>query len=470
MKDILLVNPPENYKNTWGIISKFADRVPPLNLLFLLSYVNAHQFKADIIDCNVERDPVEALLKKLREESYSYIGFTVSTPLAHSVYALSAKVKEMYPSIIQIAGGVHPTFIPDDVFNNARFDYIIKGEGEVTLLEILQNKKLSEIDGLSYRGDNGIVHNNDRELLTNLDLLPLPEYERFPLEKYFPKPDLFRRFPVMTLMTSRGCPFRCTFCVGNLMFGKRLRAQSYERVVEECTLAVERFQAKQIRFIDDNFTLNNKRIENLCREIIKRKLNRKFVWSCSSRVDSINEDLLAIMKEAGCFLIFFGVESGNEEILKSTQKKINKDQIVKAFRLMKKHNIESRASFILGLPGETKETVLETIDFAKEIDPDYASFSIAIPYPGTELYDVASRANLIHSNDWNSYVQTVGFTDSKLAYCPDHISEQELKELQKYAFKSFYFRKTAIYNKFRALLKSRDISRYFYLAKRIILD
>jgi len=469
MKDILLINPSVNYKENWGIISKFADKVPPLNLLYLLSFIHSKGFKADIIDCNIETDPVNAILKKIKEENYSFVGFTVTTPLVERVYELSKIIKENHPRIIQLAGGAHPTFMSEDFLQHSNIDYVVRGEGEITLLEILEGKEISEINGLSYHQGSIFIHNRDREPVKDLDTLPVPEYERLPMIKYLPSVDTAKRLPVFHLMTSRGCPMKCIFCVGNLMFNKTWRMQSVERMLEECEIAVKKFGARQIRFIDDNFVLNNKRVEEFSKGMIKNGLHKKVIWSCAARVDSVTEDILPLMKKAGCFLIYYGIESGNEGILKKINKKINKQQIIRATALTRKSGLESRASFVIGLPTETEDNILETIDFARNLELDYASFSIAVPYPGTELYEIAKRENRITDCKWDSYIQTIGFTKKNPVYCPSGISEETLKRMQKYAFRRFYLERKRLLRKLFAMRHKDELVRVYNIITKYIL-
>ncbi|MBN1912819.1 MAG: radical SAM protein [Candidatus Omnitrophica bacterium] len=469
MKDILLVNPSESYQENWGIISRFADKVPPLNLLYLLSFLHSKGFKGDIVDCNIEADPIKAVLKKIKEEKYSFVGFTTTTPLVHRIYELSDMIKKNYPDIIQLAGGPHATFMSENFLENSQIDFVVRGEGENTLLELLQDKSTSEINGLSYRRDTKIIHNPDREIIKDLNTLPIPEYELLPVEKYLPSVDTAKRLPVFHLMTSRGCPMKCIFCVGNLMFNKTWRMQSAARMAEECQMAAEKFGARQIRFIDDNFVLNNKRVEEFSRLMIKKGLHKKLVWSCAARIDSVNQEILPLMKEAGCFLVYFGIESGNEGILQKIDKKITKKQIREATALTRRFGLESRASFVIGLPTETKETVLETIEFARSLKLDYASFSIAVPYPGTELYEIAKRENRITTDKWDNYIQTVGFTKKSPVYCPPGIAEEDLKRLQKYAFRRFYFYHWRVLRKIAALRHKDEITRFFNILTKYIL-
>jgi radical SAM superfamily enzyme YgiQ (UPF0313 family) len=231
--------------------------------------------------------------------------------------------------------------------------------------------------------------NGPRPLIQNLDALPFPARDLLPMDKYIPLPNQYKRKPVANLMALRGCPYQCTFCSANAVFGCSLRMRSAQRVYDEIKQLVDTYGIREISFWDDTLTVNKKWLHELCDLIISNHLD--ITWSCYARVNTVDLDLLKKMKKAGCWNIFYGIESGNQELLDRIKKGITLDQIRNAVKLTKKAGIEVRGSFMIALPGETPEMAHKTIDFAIELDPDYAQFSITTPYPGTELFEQAKQ-------------------------------------------------------------------------------
>ena len=231
-------------------------------------------------------------------------------------------------------------------------------------------------------------------------------------------------------MSSRGCPFQCIFCSSSRFFGKKYRTRTTKNVVDEMEYLVSEYKPRSIEFSDDEFTLNRKRVEEICDEIKSRGLD--IGWACSSRVDTISRSLLKKMKRAGCFLIYYGIESGSQRILNFIKKGIRIDQIVKAVRWTKEAGIKALGSFIIGFPDETREEIEETIKFSKKLNLDYAQFSIATPYPGTELYQIAKRNGLLLTNDWSEY------TAARPVMKMRKLSSEELLKIYREAYMKFY--------------------------------
>jgi len=231
-------------------------------------------------------------------------------------------------------------------------------------------------------------------------------------------------------MTSRGCPFNCTFCASSLLFGKRFRGRSPKNVVDEIEQVVSEYNPESIEFSDDEFTLDRKRVAGICDEIRRRGLS--VIWACSSRVDVISRELLRKMRAAGCFFIYYGVESGSQRILNLMRKGITMEQVIDAIRWTKEVGIETLASYIIGFPGETEEDIEETIALAKKLNTDYAQFSLATPYPGTELYSSAKEKGLLLTEDWPQY------TAGKPIILNNDCSKEDLMRLLTKAYKSFY--------------------------------
>jgi radical SAM superfamily enzyme YgiQ (UPF0313 family) len=256
----------------------------------------------------------------------------------------------------------------------------------------------------------------------------------------------------MSVISSRGCPFRCYFCASSRIFGGYWRGRSPRNVVEEIKLIHDKFGVKNIEFVDDTFTLNERRVEEICDEILRERLD--ISWGASSRVDSVNRELAEKMRRAGCWVVYLGIESASQEILDATGKRITMNQIAKAVRILKEAGIQVLGSFILGFPEETIETAEQTITLAKKLDLDYAQFSILTPYPGTPLYEYAKQNNMLLTRDWSKFTAIEPVMKLK------NITPTQLKSLLEKAYLTFYVRPKMLWRLFR--------QKQFYIIKRTI--
>jgi radical SAM superfamily enzyme YgiQ (UPF0313 family) len=306
------------------------------------------------------------------------LGITMYSANFKAAKIIAGKVKKINTEIKTVVGGVHPTLAPEKTLQEKEFDYLVRGEGEIPLLELLGNKSEESIAGLGYKRDDDMFINTISEPLADLDALP------------FPARDLIINADVYTdygqLITGRGCPFSCTYCASPAMWGrKNVRFRSVANVIEEILIIKKNYPHNIIYFEDDTFTLRRGRIKELCKEIVKRGIDIK--WKCDTRADCLTEEMVILMKAAGCVCVKMGVESGSEKILKKINKRVNKDTILNASRIVKKHDIPLTVYLMAGFPDETNEDLQETIQFAKEIDATYYSLSIVVPYFGTKIYD-----------------------------------------------------------------------------------
>lgn len=348
----------------------------------------------------------------IREISPELVGISATTPSFPRAVEIIKLVKKASDAKVFL-GGVHVTFRPEEGLEYA--DLVIRGEGELTLLDILDEKPLEEIKGISFKKDGKIIHNEDRELIEDLDSLPFPAYELFPLEKY----------EIMSIATSRGCPYSCIYCSASEFWKHRVRFRSPENVFEELKL-VKKLGFTKIRFMDSIFTLKKERVLRIC-ELIR---DMGFKWSCEIRADLIDDEILKAMKEAGCFLVCIGVDSGSQKVLDACNRRIKVEDMKKAFMLARKHGIKTRAYVTFGFPGETKETVIETIRFLEEIKPDRILLSLATAYPGTKLEE--GRFVKIHPN-WIKKFHGHGF-GGKL-YLPEGMQRKEYTKLADFMYR-----------------------------------
>ena len=389
----------------------------PLGLAYVAALLEKEGIEVQVQDFLVTKYSKEILEEKNADFAPEIIGITAVT----MNYPIASKIlkdyKEIDGNIITVIGGPHVSFWAEEALREAPWiDIVVRGEGEYTMLEIARGKSLKEIDGIAFREDRDIVLTKPRHWIEDLDELPFPARHLFPLSKYR------ALFSECGLITSRGCPFNCIFCAGPKMVGRKGRFRSIKLVVDEIE-EILNYGFKTITVADDLFTLNRRHLYAFCDEITSRKL--KFQWSANSRVDTVTPELLNKMKEAGCYFICYGVESGNQKILDTVRKKITTEKIEEAVKLSNEAGIKNLASFIIGLPGETKETLAETVNFAKELNT-YYGFHLLAPFPGTEVRERAKEYGIkILTDDWLKYNANEAITET------DSVSAKELNEIDR---------------------------------------
>ena len=373
-----------------------------LGLAYVAAALERRGDRVKVIDAGL-LDGAETKIAKLIEESNpDVVGITAQTPYYGKALSISRLVKRLNPRCPVVFGGAHPSILTEETLEEPSIDIVVRGEGDVTVGELLacleDSGSLERVKGISFKRDGRIIHNPDRPFVDELDSLPFPAWHLFEMERYRARINGRRVAPVLS---SRGCPFKCIFCYRGPAAGKLFRGRSPEKIVEEIESLHTRYGVSDILFVDDIFTINKRRAERVCDLLIERQT--PVSWRCQTRADCLSPDLLRKMKAANCIDVSMGVESGNEQILKATGKKLTKDGIRDAFRMIREAGLSSSASFIIGLPGDTRETVQETIRFAKELNPNFAIFYAAMPYPGTELARMVVENGGALPRTWESY-------------------------------------------------------------------
>ena len=382
----LLINPPYPFTE-WPNI--------PLGLSYIAAVLEKNGFEVKVLDLLVSQYSEEKLYRCMAEFRPEVVGVpavTMNYPISSNMLRLCKRFDE---NAITVIGGPHVTFCAEQTLREAPWiDIVVRGEGEYTMLDIVSGKKLPEIEGLVFRKEDGMVITGNRPWIENLDELPFPARHLFPLSKY-------RAFSAGgSLITGRGCPFNCIFCLGHRMTGRRVRLRNPKLVVDEMQL-VQELGFKEIHVEDDLLTLNHPHVYAICDEIVNRGLNIR--WGAFSRVDTINRQLLRKMKQAGCSDLVYGVESGNQEILDRVKKKITLKKVREAVALTKEMGMTAFASFILGLPGETKDTMRRSYDFVRQLGTPYA-FHVLAPFPGTEVREKAEEYGItVLTDEWSKY-------------------------------------------------------------------
>ncbi len=449
MVKILLIQP--NYRDIYSYAgSKDITPIsPPLGLAYIAAVVRENGFDVKIIEANALNLKHYQIKKEILKYNPDYVAMTASSSLINE----ANKLANLCPKKIKIIlGGIHASSIPEEILRDyKRIDIIVRGEGEETIINILKGKPLEEIDGISFRKDNKIIHNKDSKFIEDLDSLPFPARDLLPMNKYFSFGA--RKYPIDYIVTGRGCPYKCIFCSDWITAGRKLRMRSAENIIKEIEFLIKNYKVKEIDFQDDNFTLNHERVNKFCDLMIKKRLNKNIIWKVSNgvRCDRLTLPLLKKMKKAGCYMLALGIESGNQEILNKMKKLERLGDIKNAVKWCKKAGIETRGLFIFGLPGENEKTMQDTINFAKSLPLDTASFHIAIPMPKTEFWDIIEREGKFLDINWENYTAY-----SKGTFTLGDVNPELMQKMVKKAFKEFYMRPSYVVRRFLKIRSPND--------------
>ncbi len=423
---ITLVNPP--YPSGSHQHPPFT----PLGLGYLAAVLEKNHYKVDVIDCQALKWTYEEFKKEVSKRQPDIVGITSTTLTYKSALHIAEITKAVCPNCLTLLGGSHVSFWDDKALQECpSLDVVVRKEGENTMLDLAEKMEAgadyNNVLGTTCRKDGEIVKNSDRAYIENLDALPFPAHHLWPIEQ-------LRKYGnvIFPLVTSRGCVYWCDFCAAVRMFGRRYRMRTPKNIVDEIEYLQKIFGARQFTFYDDAFTVDQGRAAEICKEIKNRNLKVK--WDCETRVDMVTKELLLNMKEAGCFAVWFGVESGSQPVLDAMRKGISPEQTVKAFNWAKEVGLMTVANVVLGFPGETKETIWETIKFIERLNPSDVGYYIATPYPGTPLYEAVKEKGLLKITDFDRYDTATPLFDMTT------MTGQELRDLREQAFQRFYLR------------------------------
>lgn len=460
IKKVILVYPPFPMFERYGKgLAQIGTCLPPLGLLSLGAVLENNGYEVRVYDSDLLNSDVEQMVETVKNYDPDFVGIYCNTSNYHRVVNYASNIKKLknYPICL---GGPHPVIEPGEILKNKDIDYIVMGEGELTIIEFLEflndKKDLNLVKGLAFRKpDGGIAINLRRELVQDLDTLPMPARHLVEIEKYRPSPHHYKYLPMTTMIVSRGCPFGCLYCASRNVWGRNYRARSVGKAIEEIKFLIKRYKIRNINFWDDLWGAKPGWTEEFCRRMIDEKI--KISWSCERRVDTVNLETLNLMKKAGCYSIFYGIESFDQECLDAINKGIKVEQAQKAMELTKKAGIEVRANFILGLPNETPEKVRLMIKKISKINPDYIKFNILTPYPGTALYQEVKKGR------WGTFKEdpnrSTGYFATFLPY--GYKNFKELEDMRKYAFRKFHLRPRYIFSKLFKIRNFSDIKKYW---------
>lgn len=453
---LLLINSPIDILDTLGKFSSIYDSLKqvPSGLALLAAFVREHGVEVKILDQYSENLPMDAVLQRIRAFDPQLIGVNATTPNYAAAIAFVRRVKAAFPETPLVMGGYHPSILPDETLSEASVDFVVRDEGEEILLNLCRHLEsslppLSTILGLSYKETDGTRRHNPGAPKVELDSLPLPAFDLLPMHLYSSAAYMLFDHPVFQVHASRGCIYKCTFCINaDLKVSALYRPRHVSRVVDEIQLLVETYHARQIQFWDPLFPLGRKHALAFCEELTRRGLHRRIVWSCTTRAEVMCEEAILAMRQAGCVSINFGIESGVPELLDAVKKRTNLDKVRQIVRFCRQQGLVVSAGFIFGFPGESRAMSQQTLDFAKSLDLHFAQFSIMVPYPGTPMYTqliASGELQPVQDKDYRAYNQNIGNTGHDPAYIPKGRTAEELKEFQRHAYRAFYLRPAMVW-------------------------
>ncbi len=460
IKKILLIYPPLPMIARYGKgIEKIGAALPPLGLLYLGAALEQAAYEVKVHDSDLLNSTLTDILTQVKAYGPNFIGIYCNTSNYHRVVEYADSLKTISAAPICL-GGPHPIIEPEKVLANRSIDFAVLGEGEITIVELLnalnRGSDLRQVMGIGFKPRAGeIVINSRRELIEDLNTLPLPARHLVPISEYRPAPHHYLELPMTTMIVSRGCPFGCLFCASRNVWGRIYRTRSVDNAIMEIKFLIEKYKIKNINFWDDLWGLNRDWTEEFCRRLIAEKI--KISWSCERRVDTVDLEILKLMKQAGCYSIFYGVESLDQDCLDAINKGIKVEQAENVIRLTKQAGIEARANFILGLPHETPQKAKAMVKRIIKLNPDYVKFNILTPYPGTLMYEAVKSGRWGIFNE--DYDRATGYFATFLPQ--GYKSFAELESVRRYAFTRFHFRPRYIFDKILKIRSLNDLKKYW---------
>ena len=484
--DIMFLFPPtstgSDYAHRYGKkdLGDLKGDLIPLGIASLAAYLKKYGFGVAALDCialELTHDDIVEIIRKRKPRS---VGISATTYALPASTTLAERLREEFPNLLIILGGAHANVAGMDAARNISSIDIVSyhPEGETVIHHILKKfskhnfkresllndvDTMKDIKGIIFRNKNEIVKNLPEDIIKDLDFLPLPARDLFPMERYVPLPNQYKKLPMTNMVVIRGCPYVCTFCDQAATTARR---RSPQKVIEEIRDVVEKYGVKEISFWDDTMSYHKKWMKEFCTLLIEAKL--KVIWSCYAAVNTVNQEILHLMKKAGCWNIFYGYETGVAILadnIKSNRKNKSMEYMKQVAKWTKDAGIEVRGSFMIALPGENPKLAEQTIQDAIELDPEYAQFSITTPYPGTALY------NEIKNGKWGK-LTTEDFSEFQgwnVVFLPEgYKNKEEVLEMSRKAFKAFYMRPSYIIKTILNIRSLEDIKRYFKGFKALV--
>ncbi|HNW96969.1 MAG TPA: radical SAM protein [Bacteroidales bacterium] len=408
----------------------------PLGIYYLASYLRLNHIEIKVRDAEANKLSSQEIISEINSFSPKFVGISSTTVAFHRAVEIAKEIKKHFNDVIIILGGPHVTANPNHAMSFAEFDFGVLHEGEYTLIELIktinENGDLKNVKGITYREQTNISINPLRAYIENLDQLPFPAFDLIDnINLYTPPPSNYKTLPVVNMITSRGCPSQCTFCDNNI-FGRKYRQRSAENIVEEIKLLRKNYNIREIAFVDDTFLIDKKRIYKLFELLDKENIS--FYWTCMSRINNTDYEFLNFIKSKGCWHISFGIESGDENILKLIKKNISLDKAKEVINWCKKLKIKTKGFFIIGHPTETIETIDKTIKLACRLNLDDIVVTINTPIPGSQQYTEAELYGSIDKTNWAE------FNYWRPVFVPKGLTKEILLSKHKEIYRKFYLR------------------------------
>lgn len=458
---VLLINPPHD---AGALERELGNYMPPLNLLYLASALRAAGHEPSLLDLYASPLPAARALELAAAGEPGLVGMAVYSPHAEEAFALAAALKRALPRARLALGGVHPSWLPEVCLGREGVDFVVRGEGERTLPALAsaleRGEALDAVAGLAFRREGKTVNTPPRALVEDLDELAPPAYDLLDFRAYRLAPTrAVTAGPVSSVLTSRGCPYACSFCSHHYGYKSRVRMRAPEKVVEEMARVVERYGVREFRIEDCSFTDDPSRVRRFC--ALLRARCPGVVWNCDVRADTASEELFADMRAAGCLRVFLGVESGSQRVLDSLgmNKDITLEQARRTVALARRHGMRINCSFVLGTPAETRETAEETYRFALELDPDYAMFSPLVPSVGSRLFEEAVAAGRIDPEAYQGANYLILRARGGSPVALSKLSGAELVELSDRFHRGFYGRPRYLLRRLLGIRSAREAVR-----------
>lgn len=460
---VLLLTPP---RGLWkDEVERPGNTTQPLGIAYVAASVRAGGFPVKVIDAYSQGMPGPELREQIESYKPRVVGISALTPQWPDARKVTDIVKDIDRDIVTVVGGVHVSALPEEVTGYPNVDIAVIGEGEDTMLEICEamarGADFRNVDGLAYRKDGSMRKTLQRSINNDLDRLPFPAHDILPEPSFYnPFPSWGLKGNFSSIISGRGCPYNCTFCDVTAQQGKKYRLRSAGNVVEEMVWLSREFGVTTFSFRDPSMFCNRRRLVELCRLIDEKGL--KVAWTCNGRANEVNPEILAKMKQAGCRLIQFGIEVGNEEMLQSI-KRVSREKVINAVRETRKAGIEAHGYFMFGFIQETPETIEETIAFAKELDLDSAGFAVMVPFPGTQEFEQYKKEGLLLTEDWRDY-DIMG----KPVYRHKFVTSEQLASAPRRAYRQFYLRPRIIARHMRKITSPQVLRSYINSAKAVL--
>lgn len=466
---IILTVPPVLNNNSDKIEKRNHIRrglLPPLGIGYIAAVLIQYGHEVKIIDAQVLDYTLDETLDEVNAYKPDIVGVSFLTPQANSAFALIEKIKRHFRNLPIVAGGAHPTCFPRETMEKCQdIDILVFGEGEYTMLNIIrclqEGRSLAEVKGVYYHNDAGeVIETLHNDQIIDLETLPFPARNLYPLTTYAPEPFENKKLPSTNIIVSRGCTYaQCTFCYRSGLLKRAYRIQSVKKTIEEVRYLIDNFGIKECIFYDDDLGANKKWLKEFCILLCKEKVS--IIWSFRARPNEIDYEILQQAKDAGCFSVSFGFESGNQDLLDTIKKGITLEQSRKAAYLANALGLEVVGTFMLALPGETPEKAAKTIQFAIELDCTYAAFIPTHPFFGTQLYEQCVREGKMMPPAYSKNMRHTRYLP-EVTYIPSgYRNKEEIAHMIKKAYKDFYFRPRYFLKHIKKIKRFEDLKRYW---------